>query len=141
MPSNTNKQSGAIIIEGHIQGLSNTRSLGEAGIPVYVVDRGFCIAMHSRYCKKFFRSPDFIKDDFAWFLMDLAEKEQIKDWVLIPSNDHAVYTLSKHKRELEKFYRVITPELEIIDPIYDKLKLLNLAEKNKIHVPRTQNFH
>ncbi len=29
---------GAIIIEGHVQGLSNVRSLGEAGIPVFVID-------------------------------------------------------------------------------------------------------
>ena len=29
---------GAVIIEGHVQGLSNTRSLGEAGIPVIVAN-------------------------------------------------------------------------------------------------------
>jgi predicted ATP-grasp superfamily ATP-dependent carboligase len=61
--------------------------------------------------------------------------------VLIPSNDHAVYTISKHKRELEKYYKVITPDLEVIDRIYDKLKLLDIAKKNDIPVPLTQNFH
>jgi D-aspartate ligase len=80
--------SGAIIIEGHVQGLSNTRSLGEAGIPVFVVDKVNCLARYSRYCRKFFRCPDFIEDAFADFLIDLAEKENLKDWVLIPSNDH-----------------------------------------------------
>jgi predicted ATP-grasp superfamily ATP-dependent carboligase len=115
--------------------------LGEVGIPVYVVDKNHCIAKHSKYCKKFFKSPDFIRDEFAWFLKDLAEKEAIKDWLLIPSNDHAVYTISKHKRELEKYYKVITPDLEVIDRIYDKLKLLDIAKKNDIPVPLTQNFH
>jgi D-aspartate ligase len=131
---------GAIIIEGHVQGLSNTRSLGEAGIPVYVVDKTNCIARYSKYCRKFFKSPDFIKDEFADFLIDLAKREKIKDWVLIPSNDHAVYTISKHKSRLEEHYKVITPGLEIIENIYDKLKLLDIAEACGVPVPVTQNF-
>jgi len=45
---------GAIIIEGHVQGLSNTHALGAAGIPVVVVDTANCIARYSRYCKGFF---------------------------------------------------------------------------------------
>ena len=138
--STHHRKNGAIILEGHVQGLSNTRSLGEKGIPVYVVDKNDCIARYSKYCKKFFRSPDFIKDEFADFLIDLAEKENIRDWVLIPSNDHAVYTISKHKEKLEQYYKVITPGLDIIDRIYDKLQLVNLAKQNNIPVPVTQNF-
>jgi len=134
------KKNGAVIIEGHVQGLSNTRSLGAAGIPVYVVDKNDCIARHSKFCQKFFRSPDFQTDQFADFLLDLAVQENIKDWVLIPSNDHAVYTLSRHKKRLEKYYKVITPELEIIEKIYDKTALLKLAAENQIPVPFTQCF-
>ena len=36
-------KNGAIFIEGHVKGLSNTRALGEAGIPVYVLDTAECI--------------------------------------------------------------------------------------------------
>jgi D-aspartate ligase len=131
---------GAIIIEGHVQGLSNTRSLGEMGIPVYVVDKNNCIARYSKYCKKFFQCPDFISDSFVPFLIELAKKENIKDWVLIPSNDHAVYTISKHKERLEQYYKVITPGLEIIDRIYDKMQLIELTKQVGVPVPVTQNF-
>ena len=55
---------GAIIIEGHVQGLSNTRALGEAGIPVIVIDTHNCIARHSRYCKAFYKCPDYLSDEF-----------------------------------------------------------------------------
>lgn len=134
------KKNGAVIIEGHVQGLSNTRSLGEIGIPVYVVDKTDCIARHSKYCKKFFRSPDFQTDQFADFLLDLAVQENIKNWVLIPSNDHAVYTLAKHKERLETLYKVITPDLGIIEKIYDKTALLKLAAENQIPIPVTQCF-
>jgi D-aspartate ligase len=138
--NNPSNKPGAIIIEGHVQGLSNTRSLGEAGIPVFVVDKTNCIARYSKYCRKFYKSPDFIKDEFADFLIELAIREKIKDWVLIPSNDHAVYTLSKHKARLEEHYKVITPGLEIIENVYDKLKLLDIAEACGLPVPVTQNF-
>jgi predicted ATP-grasp superfamily ATP-dependent carboligase len=131
---------GAIIIEGHVQGLSNTRSLGETGIPVYVVDKIKCIARHSKYCRKFFLCPDFIQDEFAAFLIDLAEIENIKDWVLIPSNDHAVYTISKHKTQLEQYYKIITPGLDIIEKIYDKAALLELAVQYNIPIPSTFYF-
>lgn len=135
--SSHNTKPGAIIIEGHVQGLSNTRSLGEAGIPVYVVDKTNCIARYSKYCKKFFKSPDFNQDDFADFLIDLAKDENIRDWILLPSNDHAVYTISKHKELLQEYYKVITPGLDVIDKIYDKLNLIKIAESLKIPVPET----
>lgn len=139
--SSHHRKPGAIIIEGHVQGLSNARSLGEMDVPVYVVDKTNCIARYSKYCKKFFRCPDFISDDFVSFLIDLAKKENIKDWVLIPSNDHAVYTISKNKTELEKYYKIITPGIDIIDQIYDKANLLALAEKCNVPIPKTQYFN
>jgi D-aspartate ligase len=128
---------GAVIIEGHVQGLSNTRSLGEAGIPVYVVDKTNCIARYSRYCRKYFRCPDYNTDEFAEFLLNLAVVENINGWVLIPSNDHAVYTISKHKARLESYYKIITPALDIIENIYDKAKLIKIACDINIPVPKT----
>jgi D-aspartate ligase len=136
----TNKP-GAIIIEGHVQGLSNTRSLGEAGIPVFVVDKTSCIAKYSKFCKKFFICPDFNTNEFAEFLINLSKKENIFGWALIPSNDHAVYTISRYKNELEKYYKVITPGLDIIEQIYDKSRLLDVGIKCGIPVPVTQYFN
>lgn len=132
---------GAIIIEGHVQGLSNVRSLGEADIPVYVVDKTKCIARHSKYCQKFFISPDYQLDEFANFLINLAKAEGIKGWVLIPSNDHAVHTISRNKVRLEEYFKVITPDLSIVEKIYDKKQLLLLAEKCGVPAPKTIYFH
>lgn len=129
---------GAIIIEGHVQGLANTRSLGESGIPVIIVDKENCIARYSKYCNGFFKCPDYSTEDFFLFLLQLAEQNGLKGWSLFPSNDHAVFTISKHKSELEKYYKVITPELNIINNIYDKANLIKLAKKNKIPVPKTE---
>lgn len=132
---------GAVVIEGHVQGLSNTRSLGELGVPVIVVDKNDCIARYSKYCWKFYRCPEYYQNSFAEFLISLAQKEDIKNWVLFPSNDHAVYKISKNKCRLEQYYNVITPELNIIRNIYDKAKLLELARKCIVPIPETKCFH
>jgi predicted ATP-grasp superfamily ATP-dependent carboligase len=130
-------KSGAIIIEGHVQGLSNTRSLGEAGIPVYVVDKNNCLARYSRYCKKFFYCPNYIDPEFIDFLIELAKTEGLQGWALIPSNDHAVISISKNRSLLEKYYKIITPGIDVIENIYDKSKLLNVAQKVSIPFPKT----
>jgi predicted ATP-grasp superfamily ATP-dependent carboligase len=135
------KITGAIIIEGHVQGLSNTRSLGEMGVPVYVIDTKNCLARYSKYCNKFFLCPAYNSDELADFLVKLVQKEKIQDWLLLPSNDHAVYTISKNKFELEKYFKFVIPPLEILDNIYDKAKLLSFAGRLNIPVPITQYFY
>lgn len=129
-----------IIIEGHVQGLSNTRSLGEAGIPVYIIDKTNCIARYSKFCKKFFICPDFNTREFIEFLIMLARSESLKDWILLPSNDHAVLSISRHRNILSEFYKIITPEERIISNIYDKSRLLSIAENIGISVPTTKYF-
>jgi D-aspartate ligase len=131
------KNSGVIIIEGHVQGLANTRALGKAGISVYVVDVGNCVARYSKYCDKFIKCPDFHTNDFADFLIELAENEDVNNWILLPSNDHAVYTISKHKTVLEKHYKFTIQDLSLIKKIYNKSTLLQIAQSCCVPIPET----
>ena len=121
---------GAIIIEGHVQGLSNVRSIGELGAPVIVIDVHNCIARYSKYCRRFFKCPPYATDEFAEFLLRLAEEEKLKDWLLIPSNDHAVHTISRFKNRIDKYYKTFVPDLKDLTNIYDKKQLLDIAVKN-----------
>ena len=137
---NKKNKPGVIIIEGHVQGLANTRALGRSGTPVYVIDTGNCVAKYSKYCKNFFKCPDYHSDELAKFLINLARTENIQDWILLPSNDHAVYTISKNKKELQKYYKIMTEDFDIVKKIYDKSKLIQLAESIDIPVPQTITF-
>ena len=128
---------GAIIIEGHVQGLSNTRSLGEMGIPVYVLDVCHCLAQHSKYCTKYFRCPDFKSPGFIDFLCELAEKEGIRDWILVPSNDHIVENLSLNKKRIEKYYKTVVPDKNILYNIINKKNLLEIASRCGTSIPGT----
>jgi len=132
-----NSKTGAIIIEGHVQGLAITRALGAEGIPVIVVDKTDCIARYSKYCQKYFTCPNFIDEDFISFLIELKERENLDGWLLLPSNDHAVYNIAQHRDLLELYFKIMTPNLDVIQKIYDKLRLIELAESLQLPTPKT----
>ena len=128
---------GAIIIEGHVQGLSNTRSLGELGIPVYVLDQTHCIARHSKYCTKFFLCPAFDSNEFIPFLIELAQKEGLRDWLIMPSNDQIVEQLSNYKEELQPFYCLVIPDPVALSQIVDKWALMQVAKEAGTNAPKS----
>ena len=128
---------GVVVIEGHVQGLANTRLLGQSVIPVIVIDKGNCIAKHSKYCKAFYKCPDYLSEEFIDFLIRLNKAFNLTNWLLLPSNDHAVYNVSLHKDTLSRYYKIITEDIEIIENIYNKRKLLQIADKAGIPIPAT----
>lgn len=128
---------GVVVIEGHVQGLANTRLLGQSGIPVIVIDKDDCVAKYSKYCKAFYKCPDYLSEDFIDFLIRLDKAFNLTNWLLLPSNDHAVYNLSLHKDTLSQYYKIITEDIEIIENIYNKRKLLQIADKVGIPIPAT----
>ena len=107
---------------------------------VYVVDTGDCVARYSKYCRKFFKCSDYQSDRLSDFLITLAKQENIQDWLLLPSNDHAVINISKNKDELEKYFKLITPEIDIINKICNKENLLKIALDVGVPIPQSE-FH
>ncbi len=130
---------GVIVIEGHVQGLSNTRELGKLGVPVWVIDAHNCVAKYSKYCQRFYNCPAYNSDELVDFLIELAQKHELKDWMLLPSNDHAVYTISRNHDRLSAHFKLITEKEEKILLIYDKVKLLQLAAQSDVHFPYYQS--
>ncbi len=134
------EKKGAIIIEGHVQGLANTRALGKEGVPVIVVDRGSCVASSSKYCRAFYQCPDYKSDEFVDFLIKLGAEKNLKGWILLPSNDHAVYSISKHLNRILSIFKTTIPDLTTINNIYNKANLLAIASKVEVPIPQTFYF-
>lgn len=130
---------GAIIIEGHVQGLSNVRSLGELGIPIYVIDKDIPLAKFSRYCQKYFRCHNYSDDELIKLLISIAQKEHLKNWLLLPSNDHIVENLVHHKSELQPYYKYIGTDTSILDIITNKLNLVEFADAHNVPTPHSCN--
>lgn len=128
---------GAIVIDGHVQGLAITRSLGENGIPIIVIDKNNCIARYSKFCIQYFKCPEYLSPEFIPFLTSLAQEHNLIGWTLFPCNDHIVLKISKNLKKLKKIYKIITPSYEIINNIYNKKELLNIAENIGLKIPKT----
>lgn len=129
---------GAVITGGDFQALAVLRSLAKRGIPVIMLDNEHCISKYSIYKKKFFKAPPLSEHElYLNFLRDLAKKENIKGWIIIPNSDAAVHVLSKYKPILEEYYRIPTPDWNVIQNVYIKKNTYQLAEKNGIPIPET----
>lgn len=131
---------GIIIIEGHVQGLSNARSASEMGLPVWVMHNGSCIAKHSTSCSKFYQCSPYQSEEFIKELVHLGKKNELRNWLLIPSNDYAVLNLSKHKNELSPFYLTFSSDISILENIVNKKSLLTLAKGKGIAIPKTYSL-
>lgn len=138
LTKNKSSRPGVLIIDGHVQALALMTSFGENGIPVYIVDRNpYGIARYSNYCDKFFISPDYLASNFADFLIELGRKENLKDWLLLPCDDHIVYSISKRKTDLQTIYKVITVDFDVLQYIINKRNLFLLAANNQLPVIKT----
>lgn len=133
------KNIGVMVIGDHVQALGIIRSLGRRGIPVYLLhDKHLCISRFSRYTKQFIKTPKPSDESkFVNFMIELARKRGVEGWILMPTNDAAVYTLSRHKEILEGYYRVSTPCWDVVKYAYNKKLTYQLAEKIGIPIPET----
>jgi predicted ATP-grasp superfamily ATP-dependent carboligase len=131
---------GALITGGDFQALGVLRTLAKKDIPIIMLDSDYCIGKYSKCKKKFFRSPRPSDcQSYVDFLIDLAKKENIhRDrWVIFPNSDETVFVLSKYKSILQEFYRIPTPDWEVIQNVHIKKNTYQLAEQNRIPIPTT----
>lgn len=62
---------------------------------------------------------------------------ELKDCLLVPSNDHIVEQLSKHYSELSPYYKMAVPTPDKLEQIVDKWHLTKLASTIGIPTPKT----
>ncbi len=132
------EQIGVVIMGGDFQALGVMRTLARKDIPVFMLDSDHSISKYSRFKKRFIKSPPLAdKESYLRFVIELAKKEGIQGWVILPNSDEGVYVLSKYKDVLEGYYRVPTPHWEVTQNLYIKEKTYQIAEKHGIPVPST----
>jgi len=86
---------GVVVIEGHVQGLANIRLLGQAGILVIVIDKDDCLAQYSKYCKAFYKCPDYLCEEFIDFLIRLNKAFNLQNWIIIPLLENLYPSIKK----------------------------------------------
>jgi D-aspartate ligase len=129
---------GGLVIGGDYQGLGIVRSLGRLGVPVCVVDDEYSIARFSRHADQAIRVSDLRdEDETVRTLLEVGERLGLRGWVLFPTRDETVAALSRHRKVLAEFFRVPTPEWDVVRWAWDKRNTYRLADELGIPTPRT----
>jgi D-aspartate ligase len=131
---------GALVIGGDHPGLAVARSLGRRGIPVYVVDDHLCISSYSRYVRRVVHARN-LRDERSTIdaVMEIGRRFNLRNWVLFPTRDETVAAFARNRAELAAFFRVTTPEWDVVKWAWDKSNTYELAERLGVPCPKT--FH
>ena len=112
---------GAVVTGASYRALAVVRSLGRRGIKVRVVRSDeHALAASSRYAQSPLGEPGAWGPRQVGHLLELAEREHLGGWVLIPTHDEEAALIARHRDELAGSYRVTTPAWETLRAAYDK---------------------
>jgi D-aspartate ligase len=116
-------------------GLGLVRSLGQAGVPVFVMDSDpSAPALYSRFARKFVAS----KMTGTSLVKDLLALRATLDHspVLFLTSDDAVLTVSEHRDKLGDGFRFLLPSHACVTSLAQKVSFQQLAERHGFPVPR-----
>jgi predicted ATP-grasp superfamily ATP-dependent carboligase len=129
---------GAVVIGGDYQGLAVVRSMGQRGVPVFVVDDERSIARFSRYVTCSLRVPDLRSEEATMHaLLRSAQRFGLEGWVIFPTRDENVAAIARNRETLTERFRVPTPAWDVVRWAWDKRNTYRLAASLEIAHPRT----
>src|SRR5260370_6500541 len=104
---------GALVLGGNLNGLTIARSLGRLGVPVWVATTpNIKLASCSRYTLKTLPWPDGESEAQVEYLLRVAERCGLDQWVLFPTSDESAALLSTFHTPLSRRFSVSTPPLD-----------------------------
>jgi D-aspartate ligase len=130
---------GAVVTGASYRALAVVRSLGRHGIAVRVVRSDeHALASASRYAGPRLHWPAEGGDDArVAYLAQLAERDHLHGWVLIPTHDEEAALIARNHDALARCYRLTTPPWEVLSAAYDKRRTHEVAARLGIPQPWT----
>jgi D-aspartate ligase len=128
---------GALLLGGAHGALAVVRSLGRHGIPVWFASDDNVVARLSRFIRKGLSWPGTNAADAADFLLDLARREGLFGWVLIPCADEEARLVSQNHAALSRMFRLRTMPWDTLRWAYDKHRMNERAAALGLDLPRT----
>jgi predicted ATP-grasp superfamily ATP-dependent carboligase len=133
-----NKETGAMVLGGTLNGLSIARSLGRHGVPVWVVSPpNIRLASFSRYTNRTLLWPSGDDESQVDYLLEVAARNNLDQWVLFPTSDETAALLSRFHSKLSRRFRVSTPTWNVLRWAYDKRLTYRLAADQDVDYPLT----
>jgi D-aspartate ligase len=129
---------GAVVLGSDYRGLGFAQSLGRRGIEVALVhEPGRGLANFSRYVSRAFPWPGATQPERVHFLMDLADRQGLAGWLLVPTADETAALVSRASKLLEDRFRSTVPPWTVLEWAYDKRLTERLAAAAEVPYPLT----
>lgn len=135
MPESSLPRGRAIVAGCGHGGLATIRSLGRHGVHVIAItDDPNESGLRSRFIDERAMCPHPADEDaFIGFLLDHAD--EWRGALIIETNDYYATTLAKHKATLSEHYRLVVPELDVVNTFIEKDMTYALAERCGVEYP------
>jgi predicted ATP-grasp superfamily ATP-dependent carboligase len=129
---------GAVVTGASYRALAVVRSLGRRGVRVRVVRSDeHVLAESSRYARGGLQWPAGDASRRVGYLLELAARERLDGWVLIPTHDEEAALVARHADALGVRYRLTTPSWETLSIAYDKRRTHAFATAEGLAQPWT----
>jgi D-aspartate ligase len=129
---------GALLLGADYRALGAVRSLGRRGIDVVVLrEPDVPLAALSRYATRGIAWPAGGDATRVAFLIDLADRESLAGWALIPSADETAALVARHHEALAEHFVLTSPAWPVLRWAHDKRLTYELGARLDIAVPRT----
>ena len=125
---------GALVVGGAHVSIGIARSLGRRGIPVWLL-ANHPIPKFSRYVKRSFDWSGADHPDGLGQIIDVAVKNDLAGWVLIPTGDQDLRLVAQNHEMLSKRLHVAACDWATIQWVYDKRLTHRRAHSLGIDVP------
>lgn len=132
-----------LLLDGNTRSaLAVTRSLGILGHNIEVGEIGSTtsISSSSRYSKGYFNYPNPQEDQSNFLHAIINKLESMHYDFLIATSDHTLEVLYQEEKQIRTLTNFPFVTKDIFDKVQDKAKLLEIAKKHDICVPRTQKL-
>jgi predicted ATP-grasp superfamily ATP-dependent carboligase len=112
---------GAVILGNEYQALGHLRALKKNNVPCVLIDQdNFGPALFSKFKDRFFVSPHYTSTEFWPWLKQLAHKENLSKWIIIPTDDEQVRQLAEYYSEVVEIFTYKGLNWEQYQVIYNK---------------------
>ncbi|HET9783579.1 MAG TPA: hypothetical protein VFP94_01345 [Terriglobales bacterium] len=132
----------ALILCAQIAALALARRLGQADIAVGVWDTapmegvGAPAAAHSRYVRWRLRGQG--RDERGWADQLVTAAQGLGERpALIATSDEMLLLISRHRAQLQPYYRLLLSAAETLELLLDKRRLHEVAARHDVPVPRS----
>lgn len=128
----------AIVLGGGVNGLGVARSLGAAGVPVFLAEADAARAeLRTRHAQPILVA-DLCSRSLIEDLMQLGEARFAgRRPVLLLTQEQTVRAVGTAQEALRTWYRFVLPEHQLLDALMHKESFNRLAQQNSLRVPRT----